>query len=63
MPLWRSVSTEVPATPRRLELAALGNGLAVRADDPLRDVEAAAVAFRKPERDEHLVALGGDDRQ
>src|ERR1700722_13491294 len=31
----------------RAELAALGDGLAVRADQPLRDVETAAVALRQ----------------
>jgi hypothetical protein len=44
---------------RRLELATLGDGFAVRADDPLGDVETAAVAFRKAKRHDHLVALGG----
>ena len=43
----------------RPQLAALGDGLAVGADQPLRDVKAAAVALRQPEHDIHLVPLRG----
>src|SRR6202008_2254462 len=44
---------------RGLELAALRNCFAVRPDDPLRDIKAAAVALRQAKRDIHLVAPGG----
>src|SRR6516162_1100759 len=47
-----------PLGMRWLKLAPLGYGFAVRADNPLRNIKAAAVAFRKPEHDYDFVALG-----
>ena len=43
----------------RPQLAALGDGLAVGADQPLRDIEAAAVAFGQAEHGGQLGALHG----
>ena len=43
----------------RPQLAALGDGLAVGADQPLRDIKAAAVAFGQAEHRGQLGALDG----
>src|SRR6266700_6370211 len=43
----------------RLQLAALRDGFTIRANDPLRDIEATSVALRKPQHHHDVVALRG----
>jgi hypothetical protein len=43
----------------RLEFATPCYGFTIRSNDPLRDVEASAIALRQSQYDNDVVALGG----